>query len=842
MRRRCPPWMSSVLYVGLATCCGCPNPPGTVPTPGSIAASFVNFESPHVSPLGLTPDGLRLLAVNTADNSLAVFDLSSGMPLEAGRIAVGLDPVSVRARSAQEAWVVNRLSDSVSVVDLDALAVVRTLRVGDEPGDVVFAAGRAFVSCLEPSRVLVYDLDNLDGAPVVLPIAAHDPRALAVSADGSRVYAAVFESGNHTTVLAPEIVDQPDSPYGGENPPGNVESGFVPSLTPGMGGPPRVSLIVQKEVSSGRWLDDNGRDWSAKVGWDVHDHDLAIIDTTSLAVRYVRGLMTANMQLAARPDGRVVVVGTEASNVIRFEPNLAGRFVRTVAAVVDPDRGDAGSARRVVDLNPHLADAYAQGLSQVPADLRSLSLADPRGIAWRSDGAIGYVSGMGSNNVIAIDASGGRLGQADVGAGPTGLVLDEARGRLYVLNRFDATISILDASDLAEVGRVAMFDPTPAEVKVGRPLLYDARRTSGLGVTACAGCHLDARMDGLAWDLGNPAGQVQPFDQQCDSLDGLRGEVHCEDFHPMKGPMVTQSLQSIIGTEPLHWRGDRASLSHFNAAFTGLLGGERELTEQELADLRAFLSTIRYPGNPNRNLDDSLKGWLGEGSPSFGEIVFTSGNHDRNVFNCNRCHAGSLGTNQSITPGSELAGASMKVPQLRGLYKKSGFRKDSFDNDSGFGFVHDGRFGTIPEFLHFEVFRFPIGEAGEQQRRDLEAFLRSFPGDVPPAVGTQVTLAASSGLAPETESLLGLMLSLADGGKVGLVVHGRVAGVPRGYAYIGSKTFQADRAGEQIDAASLRALCGPGAEQTWTVVPLGSETRIGIDHDGNGVFDGDESR
>jgi hypothetical protein len=34
---------------------------------------FVNWESPHVSPVDLTPDGSRLLAVNTADNRLEVF-------------------------------------------------------------------------------------------------------------------------------------------------------------------------------------------------------------------------------------------------------------------------------------------------------------------------------------------------------------------------------------------------------------------------------------------------------------------------------------------------------------------------------------------------------------------------------------------------------------------------------------------------------------------------------------------------------------------------------------------------------------------------------------------------
>src|SRR5262245_56308714 len=39
---------------------------------------LVNWETPHVSPLALTPDGTRLLAVNTPDDRLEVFDLTSG--------------------------------------------------------------------------------------------------------------------------------------------------------------------------------------------------------------------------------------------------------------------------------------------------------------------------------------------------------------------------------------------------------------------------------------------------------------------------------------------------------------------------------------------------------------------------------------------------------------------------------------------------------------------------------------------------------------------------------------------------------------------------------------------
>src|SRR5262245_26509582 len=90
------------------------------PTP----SSFVNFETPHVSPLTMTPDGNLLLAVNTPDNRVELFDLTGDQPVHVGSVPVGLDPVSVRARTDNEVWVANHLSDSVSIIDLNTHNVI----------------------------------------------------------------------------------------------------------------------------------------------------------------------------------------------------------------------------------------------------------------------------------------------------------------------------------------------------------------------------------------------------------------------------------------------------------------------------------------------------------------------------------------------------------------------------------------------------------------------------------------------------------------------------------------------------------------------------------------------
>src|SRR5437868_3676681 len=61
-----------------------------------------SFESPQIHPLTITPDGSRLLAVNTPDHRLSVFQLTSGLPILMAEIPVGLEPVSVAARNDHE--------------------------------------------------------------------------------------------------------------------------------------------------------------------------------------------------------------------------------------------------------------------------------------------------------------------------------------------------------------------------------------------------------------------------------------------------------------------------------------------------------------------------------------------------------------------------------------------------------------------------------------------------------------------------------------------------------------------------------------------------------------------
>lgn len=103
---------------------------------------FVNFESGHIRPLALSPSRTLLFAVNTPDNRLEIFRITATGLESIGETVVGLEPVAVAAASDGEIYVVNHLSDSVSVVnasDPTQPFVRATLLVGDEPRDLVLA-------------------------------------------------------------------------------------------------------------------------------------------------------------------------------------------------------------------------------------------------------------------------------------------------------------------------------------------------------------------------------------------------------------------------------------------------------------------------------------------------------------------------------------------------------------------------------------------------------------------------------------------------------------------------------------------------------------------------------
>lgn len=735
---------------------------------------LINFETPHVHPIDLTPDQSTLLVVNTAAATLEVFTVSGESLTLRDTIPVGLDPVSVRARSNNEVWVVNQISDSVSIVDLQNGTVVRTLKTGNEPADVVFAGApeRAFVTASEVNQLNVFNLANLEAAPQVVRLDGEDPRALAVSNDGSTVYAAIFESSNDTFLNG--------------------------------------SVIAQNDPKQ----DDN---------------DVAIIDANNLGVSYQRSLMNMVMGIAVNPSsGQVSVVGTQSNNHIAREPNLNGIFVEVHMGNFAANGGSAG----IVDLNPHLD--YSS--KSIAVNQRIQSIGDPRSIAFNADGSERYIVGMGSNNLIVSDVNGTRLGLVDVGAGPTGIVVNNDSGLGYVLNRFEGSVSVVDLAARTEVSETAYYDPTPARINEGRVFVFNTHISSGLGQASCGSCHVDVRADRLGWDLGDANGTTVSVPQGSNNTGAATGGNF--NVSPLKGVMVTQTLQDIMEHPSLHWRGDKADLNGFNGTFTNLMGADAPMSQGAMDAMADYLATVWFPPNPYRGIDDSRPRTvtLPDGSTVTARASLNGLEGDNNNNNnCLRCHTGSMSGTRNAFANNEI-GSHIMSPSLSGIYDKIGLEYGR----AGFGFFHNG-VADIKRASRFNVQENDSGLLAELLTLDgptgpLRGGARRL---VPHAgVGQQLTLNGS--VSNTDRALLNTFISIASGSEhAALIAKARIQNNSRGFAFRSGQIFDADRAGETQTRDQLIALAESGTPVTFTLVAEGTERRLGLDLNNDGVLDGD---
>ncbi|WP_437295276.1 hypothetical protein [Sorangium sp. So ce426] len=881
------------------------------------APSYTLFESGQVRPLALSPSRNLLFAANTPDNRLEIFYVSSGGLTHISSVTVGLEPVAVAARNDGEVWVVNHLSDSVSVVDVSfplRPRVVRTLLVGDEPRDIVFGGpgrSRAFITAAHRGQNAPFDPQlttpgvgradvwvfnasaiatqpSLGGTPLtILSFFTDTPRALAVSPDGTSVYAAGFHTGNRTTAVHRAIVED--------------EGGMLPPFTNYLGVPQlTTSLIVQHDGAN--WLDAGGNAWDASVMFSLPDKDVFVIDATANppvqrpgSAGYFTGVGTVLYNMVVNPaNGKVYVSNTEAFNLDRFEGpgTFAGTSVR--GHLHESRISVLGSGGSVLPrhLNKHID--YSTCCAPVPNAENAKSLATPVDMAVTSDGSKLYVAAFGSSKVgvfqtaqIENDTFTPSLAsQIQVtGGGPSGLALDQPRGRLYVLTRFDNSISIVNTSTNAETAHIALHNPEPESVVRGRRFLHDASFSSAHGDSSCATCHVFGDVDSLAWDLGNPDGDTVtnpgPFTN-------INPPFPADtSLKPMKGPMTTQSLRGMANHGPMHWRGDRtggndastaqpdsgafderAAFEKFQGGFTNLLGRHAPIPDEDMEAFTDFILQLSYPPNPIRNLDNSLNADQQAGRDHF----FREGG--AGTFSCNSCHTldpdGNAGTSEPFpgffgTDGASIGqenGQSFKIPHLRNMYQKVGMfgmapvpslfhlGDNDFKGDQirGFGFMHDGVMDTLFRFhqaigfeqSEFSPNGFPPGAPGELLREQAVEYMLAFDTNLAPIVGQQVTLGSHNATAAWPR--IDLLRQRAEVGECDLVAKLPFLLEETGLLYIGGGQFTSARAAapplSDLVLRSLAALTGHPV--TYTCVPPGSGTRIGIDRDGDGFLDGDE--
>ncbi len=844
----------------------------TAPLPAQVesmaTAPYENFESGPVRQLLLSPDGSRLYLLHTQDHRLEVYrtgapgvgDLTGPAarlrperPLltHEASIFTGLDPVSMALdpTDANRMFVANLVSDSISVVDLAGHVIEAVIPAGDEPQDVLVLEDRLYVACArarsiaDPSVFVDHALVICSAnAPyerlAVVGVEGHKPRALAT--DGRHVYIVPQNSGNHTTMLKDDL----------------AQSLGITQLTLDAFD---TNFILNEALAK-------NFPWWVERGWEIPptgrvvfdwefpnqvpqlpDRDVIAYDTKddALEAAFTSWVGTTLFAIERNPvTGDLWVANTDANNRTRMEYNLTGKAVRNLVTIVESEPG--GDIQDYVALRPPLT---------------SMNHSQPHAIAFHTGpaGNLAYVAALGTATVVVLDAATGELvTEIRTGDLPGGLAIDRARERLYVYSRGDKAIRAYDiAHGHAPLGRstAVPYDPEPPLAAAGRRMLYDASPSSGAGNgnMACATCHVFGDTDGMAWDLGNSQGALAYAfpDLLGQPESGFLGRKVAAKTtpvqNPMKGPLTTQSLRGIADDEPLHWRGDRRFLHHFQGAFVGLQGGTG-ISEAQMQEFAGFVRTLIYPPNPYQSKDreytgDAAAGLELYGMPPFAGVEYVS---VAPGFKCVTCHVADFqgGNFKGTDPflNEEAIFQVFNPATFRGIYNKE------YRELTGFGTHHDGAFDGSFGFLDHDFQGFPSNDLlNEQEKRQVAALLQSWDSGISPLLGDQFHLDASS--AGDAAAFLDLaeLQAQPPKGWIDLIAKGwrrdkSGARVPLGLLFrldsgSGTWRYQSD-AGVHVNRTDLIAQAEAGnAALTFTAVLPGTGRRLGIDRDEDGLLD-----
>ena len=520
----------------------------------------------YASPLELllSPDNARLYVLCQQSGEVRVLDAASHDVI--GNIAVGRVPRGFTlSPDGRRLYVANSWDDTLSVIDTSTLGVVATWPVGAEPSSVAEdrAGKRLFVANRISNDVAV--LDAATGAEEKRLQAGRGASYLALSGDGARLY---------VTHVYPN--------------PSPRRSGRENRTAP--------------------------------------ESEITVIDTAAAEVvdRLPLHAIAGVFHAALSADGRLgVAAELHPKNLVPLAHLEHGGAFADTLTLFGADTGAAGTV-------------------EVPLDELERYASQPFGVAIAPDKSRLYVTSGGSEIVTVVDVQ--RLlgfvrthagphtqdlaasanyvvARIPVGRNPRGLTLTRDGHTLFVANRLDDTLSVIDARTNRVASTIALAGPkTVSALRRGEQTFYTAQY-SFQGQIGCSSCHIDSTFDGLTWDL-------EP--------DGLGRDI-----------VDNRLIEDVKDTEPYKWNGSNPNIPTECGPRT-----EKYFWRSENYDnvtLTALTFYIRsLPPRPNRWRQAN-----GELTPrqQRGQVLFerSSDKTGRPIpeFNrCSHCHSGPKGTDQ----------------------------------------------------------------------------------------------------------------------------------------------------------------------------------------------------
>jgi len=547
-------------------------------------------------------DGRRILVTARDSDALLVVDARERTVIR--EVHVGHRPRGVAADAAcRTAWVANQESDTISVVDVESGEIEATIPSGFGPAGIAFAEG--------PARLVLANSLG-DDVSVIDPSGSRPEIRLAAS----RIPVTAAASPGGSIVLVANQLARPARP---DDPP--------------------VSEITSLDASRSRVL-----------------HRYALPGAHLLG------------GIAFLPGGRAALV-----TLVR---------PKNLLPALQVERG------WMMTNGFALLDLEGTTAIELPLDDPDSFYADPADVAVTPDGRTAFVSHGGADLVSAIDLeSVSRLvressaeqiaGLADrldvsrryvtarmpVGSNPGRLALSPGGETLYVAERLDDRIGIVDVGTMRRTGGIDLGGSRHESIVRRGEKVFSSSRETLQHQFSCRSCHPDGHMDQLQYDF-------EP--------DGLGRNI-----------VDNRTMLGIADTGPFKWNGKNTSIyMQCGIRFARFLTRSQPLPFEDLNALVAYLRSLEPPRNRHRLAGGALTAAQARGRAIFRRVALKDGTPLPYRNRCTTCHAPPLYTNHrsedvgSISPGD--SSPLFDTPQL-------------IDLEMTAPYLHDGKAMSLEE-------------------------------------------------------------------------------------------------------------------------------------------------
>lgn len=529
---------------------------------GNPVRADTSGKEDYASPIELlvSRDGRELYVLCQQSDRVRVLDAETHALLKT--IAVGHLPRGFAlSQDGHRLFVANSWDDTLSVIDTGKLTVTATWRVGDEPSSVVEdrLGKRIFVANRISNDVAVLDANT--GAEQKRLLAGRGTSYLALSPDGETVYA---------THIYPALSSQRSAP----------------------------------------------------------ESEITVIDAIRAVVvdRIPMHGIAGVFHVALSTDGRLgVAAELHPKNLIPLAQLEHGWAFADSLTLFGPDVGKP---------------------VEIPLDELERYASRPFGVAITSDKSRIFITTGGSENVVVIDVvrlmefirshPGDRptsfvqdlsasanyvVARIPVGHDPRGLVLSPDGGTLFVANRLDDTISVIDTRSERVISSVPLAEPQIVSSLLHGEQMFYTSDYSFHGQIGCANCHIDSTLDAIAWDL-EPNGFG-------------------------RGVVDAKLVEDLKDTEPYKWNGSNPNLpAECGPNAETYFWHSETFDNRALADISAYVLSL--PSRPNRWQRRNPTPTPAEvrGRAIFERTIDKTGQPIPETNRCSFCHSGPKGTSQ----------------------------------------------------------------------------------------------------------------------------------------------------------------------------------------------------